>query len=253
MDSEVNVSPLCSASTDDSGVATLVMNDAPRKNALSLEMAAELEDRFRDFSRNESIKAIVLTGLDEYFSTGANREVLQQITSGKATPRDLLLPRVLLDVETPVIAAMSGHALGGGLALGICADLTVIARESRYGATFINLGFTPGMGLTRLLEHALGVPTAHEMLLTGQAFRGSHLENRGAFNYVVPRKEVLKKAQELAALLAEKPRTAMTALKLSLSSKKRQLFEEARTAECLMHQITFFSPEVDRAIREMAE
>jgi len=236
----------------DAGVAVLTMRDPARKNALSLEMVQELEERVAALAHDDSVKTVILAGLDEYFSTGANREVLEQIISGTATPRDLLLPRALLDVPVPVVAAMAGHAIGGGLALGVCADITVIARESRYGASFINYGFTPGMGLTRLLEHLLGNALAHEMLLTGQAFRGSHFEGKG-FNYVLPRKDVMAKALEIASILAEKPRLSLVTLKLSLSSKKREQFEAARTTECLMHQITLSLPDVERLIREMLE
>jgi polyketide biosynthesis enoyl-CoA hydratase PksI len=229
------------------------MQDTVRKNALSLEMVSDLERNLHALGNDGAVKTIVLSGMDEYFSTGANKEVLEQILSGKASPRDLLLPRVLLDVPVPVIAAMAGHAIGGGLALGICADITVIARESRYGAAFMNYGFTPGMGLTRLLEYALGVPAAHEMLLTGQAFRGSHFEGKGAFNYVLPRADVQAKAIDLAAILAEKPRNSLVTLKFALSSQKRELFEQARTTETFMHQLTFFGRDVDRAIREMPD
>jgi polyketide biosynthesis enoyl-CoA hydratase PksI len=236
---------------DASGVAILTMKDSARKNTLSFEMAQELDERFAAIARDETIKVLVLAGLDEYFSTGANREVLQQITSTKTAPRDLLLPRAVLDMPAPVISAMAGHAIGGGLALGVCADIALIARESRYSASFINYGFTPGMGLTKLLEDFAGTALAHEMLLTGQAFRGSHFEGRCGFNYVLPRKDVMSKALEIAALIADKPRASLLTLKWSLASKKRELFEAARTVECLMHQITFSLPEVESLIRQL--
>jgi 4-carboxy-3-alkylbut-2-enoyl-[acp] decarboxylase len=233
------------------GIVVITMRDPARKNALSPEMVLELESHLNDLGRQIEIKVVVLTGLEEYFSTGANREVLEQLITGQVAPRDLLLPRVLMDVPVPVIAAMQGHAIGGGLALGVCADLCVVARESRYCASFMNLGFTPGLGLTELLELYFGPALAHEMLLTGTAFRGSHFEGKTGFNYVLPRSQVLAKALDLAALLAEKPRLSLLSLKLSLSSRKRELFEAARTRECLMHQITFPLPDVERLIREL--
>ena len=238
---------------DADGIALLAMRDPESKNALSLAMVEELEARCLEIAHHESVKVLIVTGTDEYFSTGADREVLRQLLSGKVTPRDLLLPRALLDIPAPVIAAMSGHAIGGGLALGICADLTVLARESRYAANFMNYGFTPGLGTTRLLEHLLGPSLAHEMLLTGRAFRGSHFEGRPGFNYIVPRQDVLKKAHELASMMAEKPRASLLSLKFTLSARKRELFEAARSSETLMHQITLPLPEVERLIREFLE
>jgi len=245
--------PLTHFEVDADGIALLTMRDPAPKNALSLAMVEELEARCREISRDERIKVLIVTGLDEYFSTGADREMLEQLLSGKVPPRDLLLPRILLDVPAPMIAAMSGHAIGGGLALGICADLTVIARESRYAANFMQYGFTPGLGTTRLLEHLLGPSLAHEMLLTGRAFRGSHFEGKPGFNYVLPRQDVLQKAYEMASMLAEKPRTSLLTLKFTLSARKRELFEAARSSESLMHQITFPLPDVERLIRELLE
>lgn len=243
--------PLTTLEIDELGVATLRMHDEPGKNALSFEMVRELEERSASIAHDDRVKALVIAGLDEYFSTGATRAVLQEIASGRATPRDLLLPRALLDVPVPVVAAMTGHAVGGGLALGICADIIIAARESRYGATFIQYGFTPGMGLTALLEHQVGAALAYEMLLTGQTFRGSHFESRGAFNYVLPRSEVLPKAMDLAAALADKPRSALVSLKMTLSAKKRSMFESARSTELLMHAITFAAPGTAELIDEL--
>lgn len=241
---------LTDLTVDPAGIAVLTMRDSEGKNALSLEMVQELEERFGTIGRDDSIKTLVVAGLDDYFSTGANRQVLEHILATKSAPRDLLLPRFILDVPVPVIAAMAGHAIGGGLALGLCADITVIARESRYGATFMNYGFTPGMGMSRLLEYALGSSLANEMLFTGQALRGSHFEQRGGFNYVLPKKDVNSKARAIAEMIAEKPRVSLTSLKLALSSRKRELFEAARTTECLMHQITLPLPDVELLIRD---
>jgi len=244
-------SPVTERAIDDSGIATLQMCDRAGANALSFAMAAELEVRFASVQQDERAKVLLLCGTDEHFSTGANRAVLDELVARRASPRDLLLPRLLLDVPVPVVVAMAGHAVGGGLALALCGDITIAARESRYGATFMRYGFTPGMGTTKLLEHMMGPALAHEMLLTGCTFRGSHFEGRGGFNYVLPRADVAPRAAAIAAALAEKPRKALTLLKTALSRRKRELFEAARTEEIAMHEATFATPEVARLIAEM--
>ncbi len=234
----------------DSGIAVLRMQDAAGKNALSHAMTLELEQRIAELRGNERVRVVVLAGLPEYFCTGASREVLNDLVESRLPPSDLLLPRVLLDIPIPVIAAMEGHAIGGGLAVGLCADLIVAARESHYSCNFMNYGFTPGVGTTRLLEYTLGPALAHEMLLTGRSFKGAHFARRGAFNHVLPRAEVFATAMDLAARTAEKPRVALGALKLALSSRKREIFEAARSVEILMHQITFARTETAQLIRE---
>jgi 4-carboxy-3-alkylbut-2-enoyl-[acp] decarboxylase len=242
---------ITSLAVDPSGVAVLAMEDSARKNALSTAMVRELEDRCDAIRGDDRIKAIVFRGLDDYFSTGADKNTLEEILAGRVTPRDLLLPRALLDIPVPVIAAMEGHALGGGLAIAVCADITIAARESRYGATFMQYGFTPGLGLTRLLEQVVGTALASEMLLTGRTFRGSHFERRGLFNYVLPKSEVMAKAHTLAVVVAEKPRTALVALKTTLSARKRAMFEAARAAESTMHALTFNTLETRQLIDEL--
>jgi polyketide biosynthesis enoyl-CoA hydratase PksI len=101
----------------------------------------------------------------------------------------------------------------------------------------MNLGFTPGMGTTRLCEHALSPSLAHELLYSGELRRGSRFAGTG-INYIVPRAQVDATALDVAARIADKPRAALTALKRTLSLRRRQAFEESITQESLMHQLT---------------
>jgi polyketide biosynthesis enoyl-CoA hydratase PksI len=231
------------------GVALVHMQDAAGRNALSPAMVRGLEHALREAGARTDARAVVLAGLPEHFSTGASPEVLAGLAGGELAPDDLLLPRVLLDVPVPLVAAMEGHAIGGGLALALCADVILGARESRYGCNFMEYGFTPGMGTTSLLEHVLGPTLAHEMLFTGALLKGSSFEGRG-FNYVLPRERVLAKALDLAARIAEKPPGALRALKAALGARKRAIFEAARTTEVLMHRLTLPDPEVRRRLAE---
>jgi polyketide biosynthesis enoyl-CoA hydratase PksI len=102
----------------------------------------------------------------------------------------------------------------------------------------MNLGFTPGMGTTKLCEHVLSAAVAHELLYTGELRRGSRFEGSG-INHVVPRAQVERAAMDIAARIAEKPRHSLTALKRTLSLPRRRAFETSLTHESLMHEITF--------------
>ena len=242
--------PAIRLDVDDRGIATVVMADASGKNAMSPLFVRELSETLDELTARSDTRVAVLLGLPEVFSAGASREMLEAILDGKVAPSDIVLSKAVLDLPVPVIAAMEGHAVGGGLALGLCADIILLARESSYGCNFMNLGFTPGMGTTRLLEHVLSPAVAHEMMYTGQFFHGSHFEGRSGFNYILPRAQVRAKAMDLAARIAEKPRVALEALKRVLSAPKRQAFEATRTAETMMHAITFAGPDVRRLIEE---
>jgi enoyl-CoA hydratase/carnithine racemase len=108
----------------------------------------------------------------------------------------------LLDVEVPTIAAMQGHAIGGGLGLAVVCDLRVASRDSRYGANFVRLGLHPGMATTYLLPRLLGVPRGVELLLTGRIVTGEEAAALGLVHYAVAADRVLEKAYALAREVA---------------------------------------------------
>jgi polyketide biosynthesis enoyl-CoA hydratase PksI len=235
---------------DNDGIVSLELCDAKGKNSLTEPFVAQLCDALQQISLDQSARVLVLFGLPEVFCAGAPKELLLRLVSGALAPADIVLAKAVLDLPIPVISAMEGHAVGGGLALGLCADLIVMSRESRYGCTFMNMGFTPGMGITRLLEHVLSPAMTHELLFTGELKRGRDFEGRSGINYILPREEVRQKANDLASRIAEKPRRALVLLKRTLSMSRRRAFEESRSIEALMHEVSFADPEVYRCIEE---
>ncbi len=234
----------------DDGVAIIEMADHEGKNSLSPRFVDDLLVAVERAIEWGGLKVVVLTGLPDVFCAGATREILAEVASGHVVPSDLELPRVLLNIPVPLIAAMEGHAIGGGLALGLCADVILVARESRYGCSFMNLGFTPGMGVTRLLPLVIPTAVAHEMMYAGEPLRGSHFEVVGGFNYVLPREAVRPRALDLAARIVEKPALALTSLKRVLAAPKRQAFEASRADEALLHAVTLSQPDILRRIQE---
>lgn len=219
------------------GIASVVLSDPDSSNALGEPMVDALQDAFAAIDRDASVRVAVLSGEGDTFSCGAPRELLLRLAAGDVRPTDILLPRLLLDCPVPVIAAMAGHATGGGFALGLAADIVLIGDDSRYGFTFMNLGFTPGMGTTRLCEHVLSPAVAHELLYTGELRRGRAFAGSG-INHVLPRETVVSAALDIAARIADKPRHAVTPLKRTLSLPRRRAFETSITHESFMHQIT---------------
>ncbi|MBN2196437.1 MAG: enoyl-CoA hydratase/isomerase family protein [Polyangiaceae bacterium] len=232
------------------GIAVVSMRDAVGKNAFSEAFVADIEGCLAQAAADQEVKVIVLVGLPDVFASGAPRELLVKLARGEEVPSDILLSKAVLDQPVPVIAAMEGHATGGGLALGLCADIVLLARESRYGASFMNMGFTPGMGITRLLEHVLSPALAHELLYTGEFRRGTEFALRTGVNYVLPRAEIRPKAFDVAASIAEKPRVALETLKRWLSLDRRRAFEDTRTLETMMHEITFRQEAVRQRIED---
>lgn len=244
------MTPLVERIAHEDGIFELSMRDVKGKNAFSERFVQQLVESARSLAQDGAVKVVVMTGLPEVFAAGAPRELLVKLARGEVVPTDIVLSKAILDLPVPVISAMEGHATGGGLALGVCADIVVMARESRYGASFMNMGFTPGMGITKLLEHVLSPAMAHELLYTGEFRRGRAFEQRTGVNHVLPRAEVRSKAFDLAASIAEKPRIALETLKRTLSLGRRKAFEETRTIESMMHEITFAQDTVKLRIED---
>ena len=244
----VNIPGLLHATVEE-GVACLTLDDPASGNALSAAMVTAITDACEAFGRDPAVRVLLLFGNQDVFSSGAPAELLAELTrGGSVAPGDIRLAKALLDLPVPAIAAVEGHAVGGGLALALAADIVVLARESRYGLPFLDLGFTPGMGTTRLLEHALSPAVAHELLFTGEMRRGADFAGRG-INHILPRAEVRGKAVDLARRIADKPRRALELLKRTLSLPRRRIFEETYTLETLMHHVSF----ADLAARQRRE
>lgn len=221
------------------GIIEIQMCDAAGKNGMSPAFSSAFLAALDTLVQNVDCRVALLTGLPGYFSTGATRETLQDIATGKLAPTELILGRRLIDLPMPVVAAAEGHAIGGGFALLMSCDLSVIAQQSRYGANFMSMGFTPGMGATRLLEYAFGPAIAHELLYTADLWRGERFAHTYGFNSILPREQVRRHALMLARAIAEKPRANLLRLKRVLSLPKRCAYEEAMTQESLMHEISF--------------
>lgn len=235
---------------DPSGIVTMHMQDTAGRNGLTPAFVEALMECLNEVKLNEEIKVMVMTGLPDVFCSGADLDTLVRLCKKELKPVDIVLSKMLLDIPVPVIAAMEGHAIGGGLALGCCADMAILAEESRYGCSFMNMGFSPGMGITKLLEHYMSPAVSQEMQYTGKFYQGKNFIGKTNFNYILPKAEVLDKANELAEAMAEKPRQALSVLKRYQSMHRRRMFEETFTIETMMHELTFNQEEILKIIEQ---
>ncbi len=226
-----------------SGISRLGMDDPAEENRLSDRMCRELLAALDALSADPALKVVVLTGRSDVFCAGGTLEMLRQIASGEVAARDLLLPERLLAFPLPIVGALEGHAVGGGLTLALCCDVLVAAEEKRYGANFASMGFTPGMGTTALLPALVGHQLASEMMLTSAFYKGRELRGRSLFNHVVPGREVLDRAVDLARRMAEKPRYVLAGIKETLALPRRRTLADAMSREHLLHAMCFSQPE----------
>ena len=230
-------------------IAVVAMHDRIGRNTFTRALIEGLAAAFTQIEANPAAKVVVIHGYDSIFSAGGTLEELIGIADGHQTFDEAGFYRMLLDCKLPVIAAMQGHAIGGGLVLGLYADLVVLAHESLYGTNFMKYGFTPGMGATFIVPHRLGPALANEMLFSANGYHGDALRQRGVPYPVLRRPEVIPHAMKLARDLAEKPLIALQLLKEALTAPIKAALPEAVAREKSMHEITFAQPGIHNRIR----
>lgn len=140
---------------------------------LSKTKIESLEYLINKINSMPEIKVVELVGSDKYFTAGGSLDFLSTLDPNILPIMLAKIPELILGINAITVANMFGHAIGGGLALGLWSDLPCLCENSLYGANFLQLGFTPGMGTTAILENFFGKPLAYEMMLTGAMYKGS--------------------------------------------------------------------------------
>jgi enoyl-CoA hydratase len=199
----------------DDGIVLVELDDPARYNALTSTMVQELLDAFTDVRRDRSVRVVVLCAKGKGFCSGANmaggEAELPEIARDRG-PVGLVqmmqeqLAELILaihELPQPVIAAVHGGAIGGGLALALACDLRVASDDAFFAAHFIRVGLSScDVGTSYTLPRIVGPTVAAELMLTGRRFAADEALRLGVLNRVVPRDELLAAAQELGAAIA---------------------------------------------------
>ncbi|AKT38860.1 polyketide synthase [Chondromyces crocatus] len=232
------------------GIIEIRMDDREAQNRLSEPLCRELMTALAELKSDPALRVLLLSGQRDVFCGGATLDALQSVQTGAVDVLDLKLPEQMLAFPVPIVAALEGHAVGGGMVLALCCDVLVAAETSRYSFNFTSMGFTPGMGTTALLPALIGHHQAMEMMLTARYYRGAELRGRGLFNRVVSVDEVRGTALDLAQQMADKPRHVLEMVKGTLALSRRRALQEGMWSEHLMHQICFQHADTARLIAE---
>jgi enoyl-CoA hydratase/carnithine racemase len=229
--------------SEDGHVALLRLNRPEVRNALSPEMMEELIAELERLDPGPETRCVVIAGSDEVFAAGADIKAMSERSFAEAlTHPSSSFWRRLAAVKTPMIAAVSGFALGGGCELALACDMIVASETARFGQPEITLGIIPGGGGTQRLARVMGKQLAMEYVLTGRQFDADMALKMGLVNKVAKKKRWLEEAMELAHTVAERPPIAArlakqavlaaeeTALAAGLENERR-LYELAMATE----------------------
>ncbi|WP_227878808.1 enoyl-CoA hydratase [Arthrobacter dokdonensis] len=186
-------------------VGVITLNRPEALNALNLQLMEEVVSAARSLDKDPDTGAILLTGSDRAFAAGADIKEMSSRTYMDMYLDDWLQGwDGLAAVRTPVIAAVAGHALGGGCELAMMCDFIIAADSARFGQPEIKLGVIPGMGGSQRLTRAVGKAKAMEMILTGRTIDAAEAERIGLVARVVPHDRLLEDALETAKAISEK-------------------------------------------------
>lgn len=215
-------------------VAVLAL-DRPPVNAMSGEVLRELVARLRGAAEDDGVGAIVLRGEGERaFSAGADITGFGQISDDPETPRGIQPVADLIEsLPKPVVVAMHGHSLGGGLELALACDVRLAAEDARIGLPEVKLALLPGGGGTQRLPRVVGPARAALMIMSGDPISGRQAYEWGLVEQVVPFAELREAAVAVAARLAERSPYALAKIK-ELLRETRKLPDYAREFEAFV-------------------
>ncbi|MCK8484483.1 enoyl-CoA hydratase [Aliiroseovarius sp. S2029] len=200
-------------------ICLIKLNRPDALNALNLDLLGELGDALADAQKNDKARCIVITGSEKAFAAGADIKMMAEKSFVDVFAGDLFTPEedAIMRIRKPIIAAVSGYALGGGCELAMMCDFIIAADTAKFGQPEVNLGVMAGMGGTQRLTKLVGRAKSMDMNLTGRFMDAEEAERSGLVSRVVPAKKLMDEAMSAAAKIAEKSMITVMAIKESVN------------------------------------
>jgi enoyl-CoA hydratase/carnithine racemase len=222
----------------DGKVALCRLNRPEARNALSPELMGELARALESFDADPEVRCIVIAGSDEVFAAGADIKAMRERSFAETLyhPAAAFWKR-LGEVKTPMLAAVSGWALGGGCELALACDLIVASATAEFGQPEITLGIIPGGGGTQRLARIMGRQRAMELVLTGRRIDAKEAHELGLVNVVASKKRWLQEAMELAQTVARRPPIAARLAKQAVNAADETALSAGLEAERRLYEL----------------
>ena len=204
----------------DQGIATIRL-DRPKMNALNAQVQDEIAAAAREVDADPGVRAVVLYGGEKVFAAGADIKEMAEASFAQVAADSRRLQAAFTAVARvgkPVVAAVTGYALGGGLELALCADFRVAGENARIGQPEILLGIIPGAGGTQRLPRLVGPARAKDIVFTGRFVGAAEALQIGLVDKVVPDDQVYRAARNLVAQYASGPAVALRAAKQAIDA-----------------------------------
>ena len=239
--------------TKENGILTIGFNREEKKNAITAAMYQQLADAMRDAETDSAVRAILFTGKAQAFTAGND---LEDFLKNPPNSKDAPVFKFLWEIShasKPVVAAVSGVAVGIGTTLLLHCDLVYAADNARFSMPFTQLGLCPEAASSLLLPHLVGYQRAAEKLLLGEAFDAAEARDMGIVNRVMTVEELLPFAQKQAAKLAALPASSIRVTKQLMKKNRVAATETQMTAEIEHFAKMLTAPEAKEAFTAFFE
>jgi enoyl-CoA hydratase len=222
-------------------IATVKLNRPEAMNALNSTLVRELVAALDELESDDAVGCVVLTGNDRAFCAGADVKEMAALSPEDIRKADHLRPawERTAKFRKPIIAALSGYALGGGLELAMCCDIIIASEGTKLGQPEINIGIIPGGGGTQRLARAVGKYKAMEMILTGGMISAEEAKAWGLVNRVVPPGKYLEEATKLASEIASKAPVAVRSAKQAIIASQESGLSDGLEVESRLFRNLF--------------
>ncbi|MEU2773629.1 enoyl-CoA hydratase-related protein [Streptomyces sp. NPDC007162] len=237
------------------GVGTLRL-DRPPMNALDVATQDRIKELAQEATRREDVRAVVVYGGEKVFAAGADIKEMQNMDHAAMVLRARDLQdsfTAVARIPKPVVAAVTGYALGGGCELALCADYRIAADNAKLGQPEILLGLIPGAGGTQRLPRLVGPSRAKDLIFTGRMVKADEALAMGLVDRVVPAADVYTEAHAWAARLAQGPAIALRAAKEAIDTGVETDLETGLAVERNWFAGLFATEDRERGMRSFVE
>jgi enoyl-CoA hydratase len=238
----------------DGAVVVVTLNRPQALNALSYALVKDLSLAMQELDQDDEVRVIIVTGGEKVFAAGADiKEMADRGPFDERIQERLTYRDQINKLTKPVIAAVSGFALGGGCELAMSCDIIIASETARFGQPEVNLGIIPGSGGTQRLTHLLGKHRAMELVLTGDAISATEAERLGLVNRIFPVELFLEEAKNIASKIAAKPVLAIKAAKEAVLKAANAPLDEGLDYERKSFYLLFASEDRSEGMRAFLE
>ena len=202
----------------DKHLGSLTINRKEENNSLNIETSKEIYEGLRELETNSSTRVILIQGSQKFFSPGADIKELEGLNTDSAKSKNLFgYFDKIKEIKIPIVAAVEGYALGGGMELALLCDIIIASRESKFGQPEVNLGLLPGIGGTQRLKNYLGKYNANLLCMTGEIISGQRAYELGFVSILLDKNNFLTEAIKITNKIAQKPKSSLVEIKKLIS------------------------------------